>query len=447
MFIDHSHVLPARFPAKLAGVTVVDVDGDGHFEFFLAAANGSNRVLKWTGTAFRDVAPPLLADLERDGRGCIAADFDGDGREELYLVNDGPSSDRLFDYQPDGWIDLFEQPIHSCSRGPNASRAVAAIDRRGHGRYGFAIAGAGVPLRLLESLERNAIADLAPALGIDLATMGGALAVARLASGRSDLFCANARGPNFLFRNTGLGTFLEVATEHGLSDVLESTIVATTFDDGEGTSGILVANADGPHRLFARRDDGTFRNLASPAMAFPCDARTAIVADFDNDGFEELLFVNRDEPNRFFRQSPRSDGGWIHVDPGPFGAEEGGTGAATADIDRDGRLELLIARGESSPMFLKWPENGNGWLRVRPMTRFGAPARGAVVRLSAGSRVQVRTICGGSGSLCQMEPVAHFGLGRLDRVDSVQITWPDGTLAKIERPAIGGTLEVRYPGA
>lgn len=447
MFIDHSHLLPARYPTKLAGVTVVDVDGDGHFEFVLAAANGLNRVLKWTGTTFRDVAPPPLADLERNGRGCIAADFDGDGHEELYLVNDGPDSDRLFDLQPDGWVDLFEKPVHASSRVPNASRAVAAIDRRGHGRYGFAIAGHGVPLRLLEFLERNAIADLAPALGIDLATMGGALTVAPLASGRSDLFCANSRGPNFLFRNTGLGTFLEVATEHGLADVSESSHTATVLDDGDGTAGILVANADGPHRLFARRDDGTFRNLASPAMAFPSDARTIVAADFDNDGFEEMLFVNRDEPNRYFRQSPLVDGGWIRVDPGPFGSEAGGTGAAAADIDRDGRLELLVARGDSSPLYLKWPENGNGWLRVRPLTRFGAPARGAAVRLTAGNRVQVRTICGGSGSLCQMEPVAHFGLGSCDRVDSVQITWPDGTLAKIERPAIGGTLDVRYPGA
>lgn len=443
MFIDHSHLLPARFPAKLAGVTVVDVDGDGHFEFFLAATNGPNRVLKWTGTSFRDAAPPLMTDLERDGRGCIAADFDGDGREELYLVNDGPETDRLFDFQPDGWVDLFEQSVHASSRGPNTSRAVAAIDRRGHGRYGFAIAGDGGPLRLLEFLERNAIADLAPALGIDLATLGGALAVAPLASGRSDLFCANSRGPNFLFRNTGLGTFLEVATEHGLADVSETSVVATAFDDGEGAAGILVANADGPHRLFARRDDGTFRNFASPAMAFPSDARTVVAADFDNDGFEELLVVNGNEPSRFFRKSPGADGGWTMIDPG---AAEFGTGAAAADIDRDGRLELLISRGDSSPLFLKWPENGNAWLRVRPLTRFGAPARGAVVRLVMAGRVQVRTICGGSGSLCQMEPVAHFGLGSCGRVDSVQITWPDGTLAKIERPAIGGTLEVRYPG-
>ena len=49
MFLDRSHLLPPRSFAKLAGVTVADLDGDGQFEFFIAAANGPNRLLKWTG--------------------------------------------------------------------------------------------------------------------------------------------------------------------------------------------------------------------------------------------------------------------------------------------------------------------------------------------------------------------------------------------------------------
>ncbi len=445
MFLDCSHELPARVPAWLTGVCVWDFDGDGQSEVFLSA-RGANRILKWTNEYVRELIVPVLADPERAGRGAIAADFDGDGRDELYLVNENAQADRLFDFRPEGWFDLFSTSPHEPVFGPYPTRSVAALDRRGHGRYSFAIASQGGPLRLLERPDMNSIVELAPALGIDLPMIGGALLVAPLASQRPDLFSANQSGTNRLFRNTGLGTFLEVALEHGLADPDESGIGATLFDAGDGTHGILVAVADGPHRLFARRDDAIFRNLVSPAMAFPSDTRTVVVADFDNDGFEEILFINRQDANRFFRRQPGEDCHWIVSDPGPVVSEAGGTGAAVGDFDQDGRLELVMTRGDSPPLLARWAENDSAWLRVRPLTRFGAAARGAFVRLVSGGRIQVRTICGGSGSLCQMEPVAHFGLGTQRAIESVQIVWPDGTLAKIEHPEACREIVVRYPG-
>lgn len=436
MFLDRSTLLPARSSARLGGVAVVETSG--RFQFFVAGANGTNQLLSWSGATYRDIASPILADAPFDGRGAVAADFDGDGNEEIYLVNDAPGADRLFALRANGWIDLLAGSPKSA-----VTRSVAVLDRRGTGRYGFALAGNGGPLRLLESPERFALADLAPALGIDRPIAGGAALVAPLASQRSDLFVAAVRGSNALFRNTGLGTFLEVATEHGLHDDGEVSVAAAAFDDGEGGAGLIVANADGPHRLFVRRDDRTFKNVASPAMAFPSDARTVVVADFDNDGFEEIVFVNRTEPSRLFRRSPNAES-WIF---GDVGAMTDGVGATVADLDRDGRLELLVTRGEQEPRLFLGPKNGNAWLRVVPRTRFGAPARGATVRLTAGGRIQFRTICGGSGSLCQMEPVAHFGLGAVESVDRIEIAWPDGTVAQFENPNVRTTVEVRYPGA
>ncbi len=133
----------------------------------------------------------------------------------------------------------------------------------------------------------------------------------------------------------------------------------------------------------------------------------------------------------------------------PYGL---GTGGAVADVDGDGRLELLITHGESAmqPLTLYRAEDslsrGNHWLRVQPLTRFGAPARGAVVTLEAGGRSQRRAIDAGSGYLCQMEPVAHFGLGALTAVDQVQVRWLDGATVTLPAPAIDTTLRVPYPG-
>ncbi|MFO0824354.1 MAG: ASPIC/UnbV domain-containing protein [Gemmataceae bacterium] len=82
---------------------------------------------------------------------------------------------------------------------------------------------------------------------------------------------------------------------------------------------------------------------------------------------------------------------------------------------------------------------------MRPLTRFGAPARGAVVRAEANGRVRVKGVCGGSGYLCQMEPVAHFGFGPGGRAERVQVTWPDGASVVLLNPGSNRTITVPYP--
>ena len=72
----------------------------------------------------------------------------------------------------------------------------------------------------------------------------------------------------------------------------------------------------------------------------------------------------------------------------------------------------------------------------------GAPARGAVVVLEMFGRTQRRAIDAGSGYLCQMEPVAHFGLGRQTQINRVRVHWPDGATAMINNPACDQLLRV-----
>jgi hypothetical protein len=209
----------------------------------------------------------------------------------------------------------------------------------------------------------------------------------------------------------------------------------------------MLANWDGPHRLFQQHPGGGFADTAPPELARPSRARTVIAADFDNDGYEEIFINNLGEPNRLLGW--REDR-WVALDIGDAALPHGlGTGAAVADLDGDGQLELLVAHGEHAAqplsLFIAEPR-GNHWLRVRPLTATGAPARGAVVRLWAGDRMQMRAICAGSGYLCQMEPVAHFGLGRNRAVDKVEVRWPDGAVQRIERPDSCRTLIIPHPG-
>ena len=82
---------------------------------------------------------------------------------------------------------------------------------------------------------------------------------------------------------------------------------------------IVYGNWNGPHRMYvqSRGADGsaTFRDVAPPEMSTPSRIRTVIVADFDNDGWEEIFWNNIPGENRLFRKLP-SDDGWTAINPG-----------------------------------------------------------------------------------------------------------------------------------
>jgi hypothetical protein len=453
MFINRTDLLRTNPPQLNYGITVFDADHDDHFEFFVAGFGFHNQLFKWDGRHYSDVAPATLADPQRRAIGVAAGDLDGDGYEELYILNTDTFAgrkafaDRLFDYA-DEWVDLFELPRHQSVLNLTAGRSVAVVDRMGTGFYGIIVANYGGAMRLYELDEDGQLVDVAPDVGLSKVTGGrGLVALPLLSDYQADIFAGNENGANFFFKAQGDGTYADIAEELGLHDPYEHARGIAPVDVGDGVLGLVYGNWDGTHRLFIPSSDGKWDDIAPSAMAQPSKVRTVIAADFDNDGYQEIFFNNIGEPNRLFALR---DGDWVGLSPGDAHEAQGlGTGAAIADLDGDGRLELLIAHGESGyqPLSLyHTPANDNNYLRVRPLTAHGAPARGAVVTITAGGRTQRRAIDAGSGYLCQMEPIAHFGLGAVDHVDRVQVRWVDGTTIDYEDAiAINQVLRVPFP--
>src|SRR5690606_26098035 len=126
------------------------------FEIFVAGFGFPNRVLKWNGRALVDTADEELADADRQAIGVAAADINGDGREEIYVLNtdtfDGAKrfGDRLFLNRGTRWVDLFHLEENQIAANMTAGRSVACVDRNGAGNYGFFVANYGGPMRLYE---------------------------------------------------------------------------------------------------------------------------------------------------------------------------------------------------------------------------------------------------------------------------------------------------------
>ncbi|XP_035515232.1 cartilage acidic protein 1a [Morone saxatilis] len=472
------------------GMAVTDVDGDGDLEVVVAGYNGPNLVLKYDHTqnrlvniAIDDSNSPYYALRDRAGNaiGVTACDVDGDGREEIYFLNTNNAysgratySDKLFKFRNGRFEDLLSDELNVRRGVANrmAGRSVACVDRKGTGRYSVYVAnyasGNVGPHALLEMDETAsdvakgiiALSDVAAEAGVNKFTGGRGVVVGPILSqSRSDVFCDNENGPNFLFKNNGDGTFVDMARQSGVEDRYQhGRGVALADFNGDGMTDIIYGNWNGPHRLFLQGSDSTFRNIATGGFAAPSPIRTVIAADLDNDKELDVFFNNiayrGNAPNRLFRVSRRADADPLiqELNVGDAAEPEGrGTGGTVTDFDGDGQLDLLLAHGESAQqpisVFKVTQGSSNNWLRVIPRTQFGSFARGAkVTAFTSQSGAHTRIIDGGSGYLCEMEPVAHFGLGN-DKVTVLEVSWPDGSsiTRTLQSGEMNSVVEVAYP--
>ena len=416
------------------GISVTDFNKDGKFEFIVTGFKFPNLILSHKNGYLENInTNNLFADQTRSTIGVAACDIDNDGFEELYFLNTDTYSgqkqfsDRLLDNNKN-IIDLFQLDKNLRSLNLTAGRSVVCVDRNGDGKYGIYVANYGGPTRFYE-LKKGSIVDQAPLLKINRITGGRAVVAGHILSNYMDIFAANERGPNFLYKNEN-STYKDVAKSLGVEDKFENGR-GTTLTDFlyRGKLDIVSGNWNGEHRIFLNNKN-KFNDIANSEFKIPSRVRTIISADFDNDGFDEIFVNNIGEPNKLFKILSDGELKQIQLSNGlePLGL---GTGAAVADIDNDGILELLVSHGESGlqPLSLykaniKKPFK---FLRILPKTTFDAPARGATVILNTNIRNHAKTIDAGSGYLCQMEPVAHYGLRNGERVNSVTIKWTDGS--------------------
>jgi len=439
-------------PKRLSyGVSVTDMDKNGKYEFIVTGFGYPNLALSYDDGKLINIAnQKLFSDNLRKTIGVAACDVDKDGYEEIYFLNTDTYSgkkkysDRLIDLEENKFLDLFEIEKNNKDLNLTAGRSVVCVDRKGNGEYGLYVSNYGGPTRFYE-IEDGKIRDKASNLSLDNVTGGRAVVSGHILTDRSDIFAANERGANYLFKNND-GTFEDLAFDYRVDDVIQNGR-GTALSDilYRGRLDIISGNWQGYHRAYVL-ENNTFKDIGNRKFDKPSRIRTIISADFDNDGYDEVFMNNLSEPNKLFRIKENGIFEEIILEEG-LEHDGYGTGAAVADIDDDGILELLVSRGESKEqplsLYKAKVDKQSKYLRIKPINKFGAPARGATVTLLTNQRMHSKTIDAGSGYLCQMEPVAHYGIRKNEKNFKVEVKWTNGTTKLIEIKSLNQTVIVK----
>jgi hypothetical protein len=285
-----------------------------------------------------------------------------------------------------------------------------------------------------------------------------------------DVFVANDTQPNKLYRNNGNGTFTELGLQAGLAFSEEGRAragmgVDAADVDNSGRPSVVVTNFSGEMLGLYKPVGGGQYSDVSPRSDIGRATRHTLgfgcfFFDVDLDGLQDLLVVNghiddtisRVQARVTYAESPhlfRNEGNSQFKDiatsmGGSFALPKVGRGAAFADIDTDGDLDVLIT-SNGGAVFLYRNDLGNGHRAVRFTlrgTKSNRDAIGARVRVFAGEQKYWRMVKTGSSYLSQSELPLTFGLGSRTRVDRVVIEWPSGAKEERTNLAAGQAYEI-----
>ncbi len=299
--------------------------------------------------------------------------------------------------------------------------------------------------------------------------------------GDQDVYLADDYGTDRLFFNNGDGTFRDATRQAIGLDTRKGMNVDVGDYDRDGRLDVYVTNITDEYMkecnmLWHNNGDGTFTDLAKETGT--CNTLWgwgAKFGDFDNDGWDDLFVANglrSAGPENYIPVlvemiiTPGVDftdlGNWPAIGNRTWSgyqkkklfhnlgdqsfkeiaAEAGvdndldGRGVGVADLDNDGRLDLVQTNAnQHSLLYHNVTEPPGAWFGLHLIgTKSNRDAIGARITVRAGSSTWIREVTGGNGYASQSSKRVHIGLGAAGKVDSIEIRWPSGLVQKVSAP-------------
>jgi hypothetical protein len=491
------------------GVAFIDYDNDGWPDIFLV--NGMDwpgHAQKHTtpklyhnnhdGT-FTDVTHRAGLDVEMYGMGVAVGDYDNDGFDDLFVTALGQS--RLFhnnhngtftdatqkaglggthelstsaawvDYDKDGHLDLVVGNYVQWSQG---SDLYCTLDGKNKS-YCTPESYKGTAARLFHNRGDGTFEDVTQKAGLGEPT-SKTMGVAILDydnDGWPDILFSNDTQPNKLYRNNGNGTFSEKGVIAGVAfsedGVARAGMGVDAADyDHSGHPSVMITNFSNQMlSLYHNEGKGLFVDEAPQSaigratlltLGFGC-----FFFDYDLDGWPDIFIANGHidpeiqkvqanvkyaMPPHLFRNLGKGKFEEVTSAMGAaFMAPRVGRGAAYADVNNDGRLDLLLStNGGPVYLFRNEAQAGaavNHSLRLKLVgTRSNKDGIGAVARVTSAGDTQTQMLRSGSSYLSSSELVLTFGLGQRDGADTIEIRWPSGQVDHLASVAAGQVVTI-----
>src|SRR5438270_3071959 len=431
------------------GVAVGDYDNDGYDDLFVTAY-GQNHLFHNNGNGtFTDVTQKAgLGGIKEFSTSAAWVDYDNDGKLDLVVGN-------YVQWSP-------ETDIYCTLDGKNKSYCTPESYK-------------GAPLRLWHNRGDGTFEDLTRKAGLNdptSKTMGIAI-LDYDNDGWPDLLVSNDTQPNKLYRNNGNGTFTEKAVVAGIAfsedGVARAGMGVDAVDyDRSGSPSILITNFSNQMlSLYHNEGKGLFVDEAPRSeighaslltLGFGC-----FFFDYDLDGWPDIFIANghidadiqRVQPNVKYAMPPHlfrnlGKGNFAEVTKASgaaFATPRVGRGAAYADFDNDGRLDLLLStNGGRVYLFRNEPATGakvNKSLRIKLRgNKSNRDGIGAVVKVSCAGETQSQMLRSGSSYLSASELILTFGLGQQSKAAGVEIHWPSGQIDRLTNIDADQTITV-----
>jgi len=484
------------------GLAAFDYDGDGLTDLYftngasvpaLAKTSPShwNRLYRNDGgMKFTDVTEQAAVAGAGYSMGAAAADYDNDGDVDLFVAGVGRNvlyrntgrgtfedvTERAgvggrswsvaggwFDFDRDGLLDLFVVNYLKWSAG---DRRYCGDRSRGIRVYCHPQYYAGLPNALYRNRGDGSFEDVSVKTGVAQHTgkgMGVALADYD-GDGWMDVFVTNDTVPNFLFRNVAGARFEETALPAGVAVPIHGRAISSMGAefrdyDNDGRPDIHVtALAGETFPLFRNDGGGLFSDVTERSQLAATTLRRSgwanALVDLDNDGWKDLFTANSHvndrieafeahkyrEPNSVFHNA---GGTFRDVSDrlGPdFQVPRAHRGAVAADLNGDGRIDVVTSSlGDRPEIWENQSPGANRWIVIKLTgTQGNRDAIGARIRIGT----QTATMTTAAGYASSVHGGIHFGLGRTEKIDRIEIVWPSGLVQVLENVATNQVLQV-----
>jgi len=448
-FTDVTHKAGLEVEMLGMGVAVGDYDNDGYDDLFVTAM-GQNHLFHNNGNGtFTDVTQRAgLLGPKEFSTSAAWVDYDKDGKLDLVVGNYVQWS-----IEGDLYCTLDGKSKSYCTPESYKGASVRLWHNRGDGTFEDVTKKAG----LGEPTSKT--------LGIAIVDYDN--------DGWPDLLFSNDTQPNKLYRNNGNGTFTEKAVLAGVAfsedGVARAGMGVDAADyDRSGASSLLITNFSNQMiSLYHNEGKGLFVDEA-PRSEIGRDSLLTLgfgcfFFDYDLDGWPDIFVANghidediqRVQPNVKYAMPPHlfrnlGKGNFQEVTKGMgagFASPRVGRGAAYADINNNGRLDVLLSTNGGPAYLFENAAVGEAALqkslRLKLVgTRSNRDGIGTVVKLTASGETQSQMLRSGSSYMSASELVLTFGLARHDNADAIEVRWPSGAVDKLTNVGAGQTVTV-----